>query len=114
MITSVFRGGDLNLHINRTTLVLILKTERVETMSNLRPISLCTVLYKVITKTIVIRLRGIMHKLFKQNQSSFIAACNILNNIIIALGAIHAMKHIKGKEGWLAVKVELEKAYDRV
>lgn len=35
MVKNVFRGGCLDLNLNRTMLVFILKTQRVETMNHL-------------------------------------------------------------------------------
>ncbi|KAH1081880.1 hypothetical protein J1N35_021641 [Gossypium stocksii] len=113
-VKSVFEGNDLDPRINRTILVLIPKVFEAETINQYRPISLYNVLYKVITKTIVIRLCQAMQKLVKQNQSSFIAGRNISDNIVIAQEVIHTMKSIKSKKGWMVVKVDLEKAYDRI
>ncbi|KAG8501797.1 hypothetical protein CXB51_004740 [Gossypium anomalum] len=50
--------------------------------------------------------------LLRLNQSSFIAPRNILDNIIVAQEAIHTMKNAKSKKRWMAVKLDLEKAYD--
>ena len=36
------------------------------------------------------------------------------DNIIIIQEVIHSMNHKKGKKGLIAVKVDLEKAYDRL
>lgn len=55
-----------------------------------------------------------MQILMKQNQSSFITSQNISYNIIISYEAIHTMKSTKSKKSWMAVKVDLEKAYDRL
>lgn len=114
LVEYVFSEGILDASLNKTSLVLILKKVGVETISQYRPISLCNVLYKIITKTIVIRLRHAMQILVKQNQVSFIASRNIADNIIITQEAVHTMRTTKGKKGWMVVKVDLEKAYDRV
>lgn len=37
-----------------------------------------------------------------------------MDNIMIAQEVIHMMKQTKGSQGWITVKVNLEKAYDRV
>ena len=37
-----------------------------------------------------------------------------MNNIIIVQEIIHSMNNIKGKKGFMAIKADLEKAYDRV
>ncbi|KAA3462751.1 RNA-directed DNA polymerase (Reverse transcriptase) [Gossypium australe] len=92
MVRNVFLGGQLDPCINRTLIVLIPKRFGAKLIKQYRPISLCIVLYKVITKTIDIRLRQMMQ----------------------TLEAIHTMKHTKGKQKWMAVKVDFKKAYDRV
>lgn len=114
MVSRVFTDVVLDPWLNRTLLVLIPKQLGVETIKQFKPISLCTVLYKVITKLIVIRLRRVMQILVKQNQSSFIAARSISDKIVMAQEAIHTMKTTRNKKGWMAVKVDMEKAYDRI
>lgn len=113
-VRNIFSGQSFGPNVNSTLLVLILKTVDVETIQQFQPICLCIVLYKVVTKTIIIRLRQVMQSLVKQNQSSFIPSCNISYNIVTAQEAIHRMKTMKSRVGWFAVKVDLEKAYDRV
>lgn len=58
--------------INNTLLVLIPKVEKPEFISQFRPISLCNVIYKCITKIIVNRLKPILPKLISPCQVSFI------------------------------------------
>ncbi|KAH1091681.1 hypothetical protein J1N35_018938 [Gossypium stocksii] len=99
MIKNVFRRGVLEPSLNKTLLVLIPKNIGVETINQFRPISLCSVLYKVITKLIVIQLRRVMQILVKQNQSSFIATRSILDNIVVEQKAIHTLKNAKSKKG---------------
>lgn len=84
MVKDVFSRELLDPALNRTLMVLIPKCNDVNTISQYRSISLCTIAYKIITKTIVIRLQKIMQVLVRQNQSRFIASRNISDNIIIA------------------------------
>lgn len=100
--------------INRTLLVLILKIQGPEVISQFCPISLCTVMYNIITKIIVNRLRPVMSSIVRLNQTSFVAGRNISDNIIIAQEAIHTMKSMKGKTYKMSLKVDLEKPYDKV
>ena len=93
---------------------LIPKVDSPEFLKDFRPISLCNVSYKIITKMISNRLRPVMGKLVGQHQCSFIAGRQSSDNIIIAQEVIHSMRIKKGQTGWLAVKVDLEKAYDRL
>ena len=46
-------------------------------------------------------------------QSSFILGRKIQDNIIIVKELNHCMKKIKGKRGFIAIKIDFEKAYDR-
>lgn len=45
-------------------------------------------------------------------QVSFVAGQSITENIIIAQEVVHSMRVKKGKDRWMAIKVDLEKAYD--
>ncbi|KAI9124224.1 hypothetical protein K1719_005524 [Acacia pycnantha] len=49
-VQSVFRGEGLEPELNRTLIALIPKVARPERFKEFRPISLCSVLYKIITK----------------------------------------------------------------
>ncbi|KAE8732108.1 hypothetical protein F3Y22_tig00002237pilonHSYRG00293 [Hibiscus syriacus] len=68
----------------------------------------------MITKIIVRRLQHIMPKLVALNQTSFIQGRSISENVIINQEVIHSMKHKKDKDGWMAIKVDLKKAFDRL
>lgn len=108
MVRRAFLGEKVDPGLNRTLLVLIPKTLEADSINQFWPISLCTMLYKVITKTVVIPLRQAMQILVKQNQASFIASRNITDNTILAQEATHTMKNTKSKRGWMAIKVDLE------
>lgn len=66
-------GHPLNKRVNRTLLALISNVQGLEKVSQLRPISLCTTVYKIIT---FYRLRLLMTKLMRQNQASFVMGNN--------------------------------------
>lgn len=113
-IRRFFDGGTLDARLNQTLIALIPKTEHPQVMKDFRPISLCSTVYKVITKIIASRLKPAMPILTGPQQSSFIAGRNITDNIIIAQEVIHTMNRTKGRKGYLAIKVDLEKAFDRI
>ncbi|KAL4284712.1 hypothetical protein GQ457_16G010240 [Hibiscus cannabinus] len=113
-IREVFSGGSLDPDLNRTVLVLIPKTIVPTSFSEFRPISLCSVIYKLLTKIITKHLKPIMPLLINQTKTSFVSGRSITDNIIINQEAIHSMRFLKAKAGWLANKVDLEKAFDRV
>ncbi|KAL4297847.1 hypothetical protein GQ457_12G017420 [Hibiscus cannabinus] len=114
MVQHVFASSDIDHELNLTTLVLIPKVQSPSCFKYFRPISLCSVLYKLITKILVQRLQPIMPKLIAPNQTSFISGRNISENVIINKEVFHSMKSKKGRHGWMVLKVNLEKSFDRL
>ncbi|KAK4275212.1 hypothetical protein QN277_018336 [Acacia crassicarpa] len=100
--------------VNGTLMVLIPKKDQPEVMGDLRPISLCNVVYKALSKIIVNRLKSILPQVVAPNQCSFVPGRHSSDNIIVAQEVIHTMRSMKQKKGYLAIKIDLEKAYDRV
>ena len=84
-------------------------------MADFKPISLCNLIYKIISKVLTNRLKLILPQLISPTQSAFVPGRLITNNMLVAYETLHAM-HIrkKGKKGALALKLDVSKAYDRV
>lgn len=112
MITDLFQNNrSLNL-INHANIPLIPKVDKPAMVSDFRPISLCNVCYKIITKIIVRRLRPLLNKRISQNQRAFAPGRAIQDNILIAHELFSDFQKRKGKTGTMAIKLDLEKAYD--
>ena len=101
--------------LNHTYIALIPKIGKPRKVADFRPISLCNVIYRIITKVIANRLKHILQHVISPAQSAFIPNRLITDNIIIGYECFHKIRHSKGKmNGLVALKLDISKAYDRV
>lgn len=77
-----------------------------------RPICLLNCLYKLITKTLTLRLERVAEKLIHTNQTAFMKGRNIMSGIFILHEILHETKR-KSQMG-IILKLDFEKAYDKV
>ena len=93
--------------------MLIPKVKNIEKMSEFRPISLCNVIHKVISKVLVNRLKQVLLDIISPTQSAFVLGRLINDNVIVAYEVLHSMHaRKKGKTGTLALKLDVSKVYD--
>jgi hypothetical protein len=114
-VLAFLNGGVMPEGWNETTIVLIPKTKNPERITEYRPISLCNVLYKIISKVLVNRLKVILPNIISPTQSAFVPGRMITDNVLLAYEITHLM-HTKmgGRDGLVAIKLDMSKAYDRV
>lgn len=114
-VLEVVRGGSMPTGWNDTIISLIPKVERPDKVTDLRPISLCNVIYKVVSKVLSNRLRQVLPDLITPNQSAFMPGRLISDNILIAYEVTHFLLNKKeGNVGYAAIKLDMSKTYDRV
>ena len=89
-----FSSGVMPEGVNDTTIVLIPKIANPLKLTDFRPISLCNVVYKVVSKCLVNRLRPLLDAIISPEQSAFIPGRLITDNAQIAFQCIH---HIRQK-----------------
>ncbi|WOL13849.1 ribonuclease H protein [Canna indica] len=97
-----------------TILVLIPKKENAKRIGEFRPIALCNVFYKMVAKILANRIRPLLSKIISPEQSAFVPGRSIQDNIMIVAELIDSFYYSKGKKPYLMLKLDLQKAYDRV
>lgn len=84
-------------------------------MSDLRPISLCNVLFRILSKVLANRLKNFLPTLISANQSAFVEGRLLTDNALIAFEVNHYIKsRTQGKIGMAALKIDVSKAYDKL
>lgn len=63
---------------------------------------------------LVNRHKQILPSIISPTQSSFIPGRHISDNIIVCQEMVHTLRKKKGKLGGMILKIDLEKAYDRL
>ena len=114
-ILEFFSNGKLLKSVNHTWITLLPKVKQVESMKQIRPIGLCSVLYKIISKILTDRLSKILPKIISPTQNGFINGRSITDNILISHEIMHFLSESHNSTTpYMALKLDMEKAYDRV
>lgn len=100
-------------NVNHTAIVLIPKVDQPTTLEEFRPISLCTVLYKVIAKCLANRLKPLLGDIISVNKSAFVPGRLITDNAVVAFECFHFIEQNSNpRKNFCAYKIDLSKAVD--
>jgi hypothetical protein len=114
-IIDILNSGSMPPQLNMTHIALIPKVKSPTCVTEFRPISLCNVVYKLISKVLANRLKKVLPHIISPSQSAFIPGRLITDNILAAYETLHTMhSRMGGKKSFMAVKLDMSKAYDRV
>ena len=114
-VLSSLNSGRMPCRLNETYICLIPKVRPPQKITKFRLISMCNVVYKLISKTLANRLKRVLAIVIDKSQSAFGPSRLITNNMLVAFETMHCInQRKKKKEAILAIKLDMSKAYDRV
>ena len=105
--------GKLELcRLNYGVIILLPKVKPATNVKQFKPICLLNVIYKIITKTLNVRLSSVVGRVVSIFQTTFIPGRNILEGVVILQEVMHELKDTK--TSGVIIKLDFEQAYDRV
>eukprot|EP00253_Pinus_taeda_P024711 PITA_24711 len=115
-ILNVVKDSKLNRTIlkvlNTSFISLIPKQDIAQTLDKFRPIALCNVVYKIISKVVANRLKPLLPTLVSGEQSGYVEGRQILDNIIQAQEVVHSLS--SKRQAGMIMQLDIAKAYDKV
>ena len=97
-VLSCLTSGVIPPSINRTFITLIPKVKSPTKVFEYRPISLCNIIYKLVSKVIANRLKGVLPSIISESQSALQSDKAIFDNILVAFETLHHMKNQKNRK----------------
>jgi hypothetical protein len=97
---------------NYTFIALIPKKLGASFVHQFRPISLCNIIYKINSKILANKFKGLLHHFISPFQSAFVPSRNIQNNAILIHKLFNSIDSKRGKGGLMAVNIDMKKALD--
>ncbi|XP_018474082.1 uncharacterized protein LOC108845359 [Raphanus sativus] len=114
-IQGFFVTGCIPSSLNTTHVRLIPKHTGAKSIVEYRPIALCNVFYKIVSKLLSKRLQPLLSCIISENQSAFIPGRAISDNVLLTHETLNYLKTSNAEKNcFMAVKTDMSKAYDRV
>jgi hypothetical protein len=114
VVWNFFNHNQLLREQNHTFLALILKKMGASTVQHFRPICLCNIIYKIISKQLANRLKPLFSNFIYPLQTAFVPNRLIQDNSILAHEMLHILKSKRGRGGLMAINIDMEKAFDKI
>ena len=107
LVLNVLNGSMPIAELNKTNIAIIPKISNHKMMVEFQPISLCNVIYKLISKTLANRLKTLLPQIITENQSAFTSDRLITDNVLVAFELMHYLNHkTLGKDGYMVAKLD--------
>lgn len=112
-VQQFFVDGYLPTELNVALVTLLPKCDNADRIKNFRPISCCSVLYKIISKILANRLKEVLGSIIGKAQSAFVPGRLIFDNILLSHELIKGYQR-KNISPRCMIKIDVQKAYDSV
>lgn len=110
MVEGTRMASSINDKISSTHIALIPKKGNAESFMDFRPISLCNISFKIISKITAERIKETLSKFLTKDQHGFLRGRNILDAVLITQEGLFAIHSKKSED--VIFKIDLHKAYD--
>ncbi|XP_026411100.1 uncharacterized protein LOC113306371 [Papaver somniferum] len=97
--------------MNSKILFLLPKVQGAKKAEQFRPIGLANFSFKIITRTIILRISSLIEKIVSCQEGAFIKGSNIHEKIVLASEMVNELD-IKRRGGNVCLKLEITQAYD--
>lgn len=111
-VLAFFSTREMPSRIARSNLVLIPKTEEATMVGHFCPISVCNLIYKIISKILSLRMRPFIAQCVSSSQTAFVSGREISKNIVLLREVLHSFNQRGYKNSEFCLKVDLSKAFD--
>lgn len=101
MVLEILNEGKDSKEINNTFIALILKCKKPSNPKYFRPISLCNVISKIVTKAIANKLKFILPEIIGNKQNVFAKGRIIIDNTLVVMEYFHWMKKKEKKRKYV-------------
>ena len=91
-MVSCLNSTLIETSLNHTFITLIPKVKSPEFITEIFPIALCNILYKLVSKGLANRLKKVLPHIISESQSAFQSDKAIFDNILVAFETLHHMK----------------------
>ena len=114
-VLSSLNLGRMPCRLNETYICLIPKVKSPQKITKFRLISLCNMVYKLISKILANKLKRVLAAMIDELQSAFAPGRLITDNMLVAFETMHYIdQRKKGKEALIAIKLDMSKVYNKV
>ena len=110
-VVSCLNSTSIETGLNHTFITLIPKVKSLEFITEFRPIALCNILYKLVSKVLANRLKKVLPHIIFESQIAFQSDKAISDNILVAFETLHHMKRRNSRKmSHMVLKLDMSKS----